>query len=278
MHQRLLPVSRTVLVLMSALLLVVGVPLAQATTASPGVVSRPAIVGGDDAPAGAWPAAVAIGYAGESATRGFFCGGTLVAATWVVTAAHCLERELAGDLVAHVGATVLSQDDGTTVGVRRIVRARWIKRLDRNDIAMLELSEPVGQTPMRIAGSQSVYVPRTPATILGWGSSRKDGRGFRDHLQQGAVKMAGGSLCQWTWGHIATRLQVCAGTSRWAAPVDSCSGDSGGPLVVYGAAGEPLLAGVVSFGGQRCAVPGQPGVYTKAAAYLPWILGVMQSV
>lgn len=264
---------RTAAVLLWALVLPLAVlvtgPTARA--ASPAVVTHPSVINGYDATIGSWPAVAAVGYAGSSASRGFFCGGTVIAPTWVLTAAHCVAGERPGDLVVHVGLTVLTQADATTVPVRRIVRNRWDRRTDRNDIALLNLAAPVSQTPMELPTSQSLYATGTRATILGWGSSRRDGRGFRDHLQQGEVRTVAGPVCRWTWWAIDTHLQVCAGGARRFAPVDTCSGDSGGPLVIRDLFGRPLLAGVVSFGGERCGVPRQPAVYTKTVGYLEWI-------
>ena len=52
---------------------------------------------------------------------------------------------------------------------------------------------------------------------------------------------------------------------------DSCNGDSGGPLVFRYGTDEPWeQVGVVSSGSSVCGV-GEPAVYTKVEAYLPWI-------
>lgn len=257
--------------LLAAVIAVLVSPLAHAAPATPGLISRPAVIGGHDAVPGAWPAVVAIGAADRSALRGTYCGGTLITSTWVLTAAHCMAGERTSDVVVHVGLTTLSASNGRTVPLRRIVRAAWNKRTDRNDLALVELAQPVMQAPMPLASSQGSYWAGSKATVLGWGSSKPSGRGFRDHLQQGGVRTVRGALCRWTWGNINTRLQVCAGTPRRAIPVDSCSGDSGGPLVVRDPSGRPVLAGIVSFGGERCGLRDQPGVYTKTVGYLPWI-------
>lgn len=69
-----------------------------------------------------------------------------------------------------------------------------------------------------------------------------------------------------------SHLQMCAGgTSR----SDSCAGDSGGPLHVIAALhGDSRLIqqGIVSFGPRDCGRRGLPGVYTRVAYYLDWIL------
>jgi len=56
---------------------------------------------------------------------------------------------------------------------------------------------------------------------------------------------------------------------------DSCSGDSGGPLVIKSSKSREsivmYLEGIVSFGSERCD-GGIPGIYTRVATYIPWIL------
>ena len=52
---------------------------------------------------------------------------------------------------------------------------------------------------------------------------------------------------------------------------DSCIGDSGGRAVMKKCIDcSWFQVGVVSLGSEKCGV-GDPGVYTKVAAYLPWI-------
>ena len=55
---------------------------------------------------------------------------------------------------------------------------------------------------------------------------------------------------------------------------DSCGGDSGGPLVTRGdISGDPWYqVGIVSFGNTKCGAKGVPGVYTKVAAFVDWIV------
>lgn len=68
---------------------------------------------------------------------------------------------------------------------------------------------------------------------------------------------------------IDAATQLCAGIGG----SDACQGDSGGPLVLRRARGEPVQAGIVSWG-LGCARPESPGVYMRVSAFSGWISGV----
>lgn len=73
-----------------------------------------------------------------------------------------------------------------------------------------------------------------------------------------------------------TNKQLCAGGKDQK---DSCSGDSGGPLQAAAYINDEtryVQQGVVSFGPRFCGLDDFPGVYTKVAYYMDWILDTIK--
>lgn len=89
------------------------------------------------------------------------------------------------------------------------------------------------------------------------------------------VPIRGSKECIEAYEKIAeiSNKQICAGG---VIGEDSCGGDSGGPLMyIESVDTKPpryYLLGVVSFGTTLCGSTTQPGIYTRTAAYLKWIL------
>nr|CAH7731243.1 unnamed protein product [Callosobruchus chinensis] len=80
--------------------------------------------------------------------------------------------------------------------------------------------------------------------------------------------------CRRIYRHFAPiqDSQICAGGY---AGRDSCGGDSGGPMNYVGMVdGSPRFVqyGIVSYGPRQCGTVEKPGIYTRVAYHLEWIL------
>lgn len=272
--------TRLVLVLV-ALLLLVGVIAPLRAAEGP----QPDIVGGAEVPDPnpyVWQVAiVSLPFQG---TNSQFCGGSLIAAQWVLSAAHCFSNS--GDITPadQVGVLVGVRDlrvPTSALSVSRIiVHPGYVESTFANDIALLKLSEPVGDTsliiPLSSASDDATFAePGTLATVSGWGGlvgyapggSPPGGQQYPDILYAVQVPIVSNDTCR-TPNPSLLDSMICAGLE--AGGKDSCQGDSGGPLVVPDGNSGYIQVGVVSFG-LGCAAPNTYGVYTRVSSFRDWI-------
>jgi len=249
-------------------------PVATATPPPAGLQGQ--IVGGEKAAPGAWPWMVAIQAYTEPGYH-TFCGATLVAPSWALTAAHCVVNASPDDIVATVGPHRLDSGQGQKRSVDRIVvhpRYGFDFAHDfAHDLALLHLTEPADAELVTLLGADSLALagPGTLGTVIGWGALSEDGSaGLVSYdLQQVELPIVSEEECTSSMGRMITENMLCAGFREGGK--DACHGDSGGPLVVPDGEGGWQLAGLVSFG-IGCARPAFYGVYTRVSQYHDWIL------
>ncbi|KAM9258928.1 acrosin-like [Morus bassanus] len=237
------------------------------------------VVGGRDAQPGAWPWVVSIQDPWEIGT-GHVCGGSLISPQWVLTAAHCfIEARHITMWRVVIGATQLTQlgPEAQVRNIRRLlVHEHYSNISERNDIALLELDQPVQCSYyIQLACVPDAWLRVSELTtcyISGWGSTTARSGGSTDVLQEAKVRLIDVNLCnssQWYRGAIHT-YNLCAGYPQGG--IDTCQGDSGGPLVCKDNTYDHFwLVGVTSWG-KGCARAKQPGVYTSTQHFYGWIL------
>jgi V8-like Glu-specific endopeptidase len=269
----------------TALLALLLAPAARADTLR-AVVDRPLlVVGGHDAPAGSWPSMAAIVLATQpDARRGQFCGGTVIAPTAVLTAAHCV-RDDAGairppaffDVV--VGRSSLRATGGQRVHVASVqVHPSNDPATVRYDAAVLVLAEAVTVPPMRLAtpaDDAALGTPGSLALVAGWGATDGAVSTFPDALQEAAIPLQSDAYCQSGLRGLPydPASMACAAFDQDDA--DVCNGDSGGPLARQDAAGTWVQLGIVSWGIEGgCDAPFTPSAYAQVSAIRDWTIGI----
>ena len=229
---------------------------------------------------GAQPWMVALVESGTAdAHEGQFCGGSLIAKEWVLTAAHCLEGvKDATEIDVVIGRYQLSSNEGERITASALaIHAGYPNDKDNqdNDIALIRLSRPATKgSPIRLITTANQYVddPGTIARVTGWGVLTENGETTPDILQGVNVPIVTQELCQDVYGDDLMADNLCAGKKQGG--VDSCYGDSGGPLVAKDRAGNPVQIGVVSWG-DECGAADSYGVYERLTEYNGWINQVM---
>ena len=233
-----------------------------------------------------------------------FCGGTLVAPTIVITAAHCVYDFVtpvctaldgfnfpAADFAVFTGRTRLSSNEGQEINVAEVyyfvdggggapvLEAQsapgagselYSCEAETWDVAILQLASPsTTGTPIKVAGADeaATWAPGQPALVSGWGDLADGANNYPDDLQAATVAMVSDANCgsAASYGSFFQPLtMVCAGLFPQGG-IDTCQGDSGGPLVAFLSGGQVRLVGDTSTG-SGCAQPNFPGIYGRVAA------------
>lgn len=221
------------------------------------------VIGGGDAPAGAWPDVAAL----RDAQGALLCTGTLVAPTIVLTAGHCDRTDLVDVLV---GTDALDHPErGEVIAV--VARLAYPDAATSEDVAALVLARAAVHAPRAIASGWARFdiANGAPVTVVGYGAIDAAGSAFVPALQQGMTTITD-VACATSHGCNAGALPA-GELGAGGMGIDACPGDSGGPLYLPTGYGT-FVAGVTSRGydGQVAACGGG-SIYARADAILGWL-------
>ncbi|BHF84821.1 hypothetical protein SprV_0902797300 [Sparganum proliferum] len=239
-----------------------------------------------------WPWTVGL----YSSVRGGhpYCGGTLIAPEWVVTAAHCVEMAMNctsapvgnlfsyraltnATLFARIGdhdltKTETSEKDRLVGGIILHPQYKVQAGSSEGDIALLRLQKPVlpgaGVDFACLPTSDSTFSATGECAFAGWGSlfhSRILGHRNSPVLTEGRVQIESQEFCNLNAEHPESKVTGCLST-RTANP---CYGDTGAGIYCLGAQDRWILYGIINRGSFLC--QGLYATSTKIFPYVDWI-------
>ena len=241
------------------------------------------IIGGFNADESSWGFTTFVVHYAPSGDADFFCSGTLIAPTFVLTAGHCATDESTGKPLAPSGFRVVTgsvdispdADPPVSEVSKVVVNPNYDSSDYFADAALLVLSSPSPAPTIRLAtpDETALYTPGTAAMIAGWGISDQQGH-TPVILQAAPTTVQGYGYCSqlnsWygdTW-HAWDTGETCA-VDAADFSTGTCNGDSGGPLVTSGANGKSLEIGVTSVGPTNCDED-TADYFVRADAFSTW--------
>ncbi|KAK3926940.1 Mite allergen Eur m 3 [Frankliniella fusca] len=234
------------------------------THVNPSTLNEEKIVGGTGTTIQMRPYMVSIAMR-VGKTYELQCGATILDASHVLTAAHCLENKNLSLYQLRAGST-----SHTTGGqVRTLSRIGVPTTFNEDtydyDVAVLKLSKPLildGKTTRAVdlVKAKTPVKVNTKVVLIGWGfEDTSHSLALPTSLQEVEVDSIDRGECSADYEGINTvtdRMFCVMSENR-----DSCQGDSGGPAINK-ATGQQM--GIISWA-KGCAQMGYPGVYTDLA-------------
>jgi hypothetical protein len=245
--------------------------------------------------AGDWPWGVSL-HGGPRQL--FFCGGSIIADNWLLTAAHCIGGLTEGDdwtvMTGHSRRHAYSATRQTRRVRHIVVHPEYSSSTMVNDIALIRVDRPFrfDSTVRRLCLPPLGYVPESGRRcyVGGWGKTSHEDVTYSVQARLRVLSVFPLSQCESFFTDVvADRLFCTAGRHG----VDVCQGDSGSAVLCEATAddvsassnpatspapgpGPLILAGIVSYGAESdCGNPAVPSVHTAVASFVPWIRDVI---
>uniref|UniRef100_A0A8I5ZXK8 Peptidase S1 domain-containing protein n=1 Tax=Rattus norvegicus TaxID=10116 RepID=A0A8I5ZXK8_RAT len=163
-------------------------------------------------------------------------------------------------------------DDGDTGQSLRMPTFLSPDADNSQDLMLLQLREPANTTEAVRVTEEPTEEAKLGSRCLasGWGSTRPDKSLSAKILQCVDLTLMASDVCTYAYSQRVTEFMLCAGHQEGReAP---CSlGDSGTTLLC-----DRMLQGITSWGGNPCAYPKKPSIFTKVSKHMSWIKANLQ--
>ncbi|EDW72963.1 uncharacterized protein Dwil_GK17283 [Drosophila willistoni] len=216
------------------------------------------ITNGYPAEEGKAPYTVGLGF-----SAGWWCGGSIIDHTWVLTAEHCIGD--AESVTVYFGATWRTNAQFT----HWVGNGDFIKNPSA-DIALIRIPHidfyhMVNKVELPSYNDRYNDYNEWWAVACGWGGTY-DGSPLPDYMQCVDLQIIHNSECADYYGHeLIGDNRICV---RVVDGKGTCGGDSGGPLVTHDGS---KLVGVTNFVASAGCQIGAPAGFQRVTYHLDWI-------
>ncbi|CAG9811687.1 unnamed protein product [Chironomus riparius] len=238
----------------------------------------PRIVGGTEAPANSHPYQLALHVTRLAGTG--LCGGSILSATSVLTAAHCIGGTTTTLVIAGAhnrNIVEATQQRRTVLPENYRVHPLFNPSNFNNNIAVLfglqafDFNVNVQPTRLPTAFANELFVTEV-ATATGWGRTTVTGLESAV-LRRSTNAVITNAACSSIYGpSIVPATVLCTETLAGLGAQGACHGDDGGVLSVPRAGDtRPIQIGVTSYYAAAGCVIGYPIGYTRVTSFLTWL-------
>ncbi|KDR21543.1 venom serine protease-like [Zootermopsis nevadensis] len=206
-----------------------------------------------------------------------FCGATVIATRYCLTASHCLVNrptEYTGVLIGDHDISIGNETNSTRLLNTESFRSHplYDSVTQANDIAVIRVAQDILFGPEVGPACLPYLYPATNAgtvvDVLGWGTIEHAGE-KSDRLLETQLDVISINTCREVFGSKVSLVnQLCT----FRNGTDACQADSGGPVLWMGPENRLQLVGIISYG-RGCATD-FPGVNTRVNPYIGWIISV----
>nr|AAR14095.1 group 3 allergen SMIPP-S YvT004A06 [Sarcoptes scabiei] len=197
-----------------------------------------------------------------------FCGGSILTANFVITAAQCVDGTKPSDISIHYGSSYRTTK-GTSVMAKKIYIVRYHPLTMQNNYAVIETEMPIkldDKTTKKIELPSLLYDPEPDTSVLvsGWGSTNFKSLEYSGDLMEANFTVVDRKSCEEQYKQIEADKYIYDG-------VFCAGGEYDETYIGYGDAGDPAvqngtLVGVASY---ISSMPSEfPSVFLRVGYYV----------